>query len=119
VWLAELAAADRGLVGRLAKAHGGFAAALAQPRAALVASVRHTRAADGVPEPSAAGVPGTDEEVVTWCDELYPPRLRELFDPPPALYVRGRRRRALLRALRLRPTVAVVGGRGDTAFVGA
>lgn len=28
-------------------------------------------------------------EVVTWDDELYPPRLKEIDQPPPVLYVRG------------------------------
>ncbi len=49
--------------------------------------------------------------MVTWVDADYPPGLRELFDPPPALFVRGRHWAAMLRALRERPTVAIVGAR--------
>ncbi len=37
-----------------------------------------------------ADAAGADEAVVAWCDADYPPGLRELFDPPPALYLRGR-----------------------------
>jgi DNA processing protein len=54
--------------------------------------------------------------VVAWCDADYPPGLRELFDPPPALYLRGHEWRKMLRALRLRPTVAVVGARRPSPY---
>ena len=27
--------------------------------------------------------------ILTWNDELYPPRLKEIEQPPPVLYVRG------------------------------
>ena len=30
-----------------------------------------------------------DLGLVTWLDEEYPPRLREIYDPPPVLYYRG------------------------------
>jgi DNA processing protein len=30
-----------------------------------------------------------DIEILTWDDELYPPRLKEIDQPPPVLYVRG------------------------------
>ena len=29
-------------------------------------------------------------EILTWEDELYPPRLKEIDQPPPLLYVRGK-----------------------------
>ena len=49
-------------------------------------------------------------QVVTWQDPAYPPRLKEISDPPPVLYLRGD----------LRPederSVAVVGTRRATAY---
>ena len=127
LWLAEQAAIDRGLVGRLCKAHGGFAAVLAQPRGALAAALRDGRDAgrgeagaltDGRQTVSrAAGESSSiDEAVVAWCDDQYPPKLRDLFDPPPALYLRGTSVQAMLAALRLRPTVAVVGARRPSPY---
>jgi DNA processing protein len=116
LWLAERAAYDRGLIGRLVKAHGSFAAALGQPSStlskALRSSSRDARRAD-----TNAGSPGEiPEGVVTWCDPQYPPRLRELFDPPPALFLRGRLWSDMLRGLRERPTVAVVGARHPSPY---
>ena len=46
-----------------------------------------------------------DVELVTWLDEEYPRRLREIYDPPPVLYYRGS-----LGCLD-GPTVAIVGRR--------
>ena len=116
LWLAEHAAYDRGLVGRLVKAHGGFAAVLGLPQATLVRALRPDskaeRDTDAVAQPPASPLEG----VVTWCDDAYPPKLRELFDPPPAVYVRGRCWAAMLQALRLRPTVAVVGARHPSPY---
>ncbi len=124
LWLGRQAAYDRGLVGRLVKAHGTFAAVLAQPQPALARAL-HPRAADEAPAELGPGctdaavdadTAGANEAVVAWCDADYPPGLRELFDPPPALYVRGREWREMLRALRLRPTVAVVGARRPSPY---
>ena len=116
LWLAERAAYDRGLIGRLVKAHGGFAAALGQPRSTLSKALRSSPA-DARDADTSAGSPGeTSEGVVTWCDPEYPPRLRELFDPPPALFLRGRLWPAMLRGLRERPTVAVVGARHPSPY---
>jgi DNA processing protein len=124
LWLGRQAAYDRGLVGRLVKAHGTFAAVLAQPQPALARALR-PRAVDEAPAELGPGcadaavpadVAGADEAVVAWCDADYPPGLRELFDPPPALYLRGRQWREMLRALRLRPTVAVVGARRPSPY---
>ncbi len=48
--------------------------------------------------------------VLTWHDEDYPPRLKEIYDKPPVLYVRGK----------IMPederSVAVVGTRGPTVY---
>ncbi len=116
LWLAERAAYDRGLVGRLVKAHGSFAAALGQPRSTLSKALRSSPG-DAHGADTSAGSPGeTPEGVVTWCDQEYPPRLRELFDPPPALFLRGRLWPDMLRGLRERPTVAVVGARHPSPY---
>jgi DNA processing protein len=124
LWLGQQTAYDRGLVGRLVKAHGTFADVLAQPQAALARALR-PRAADEAPvelgaacsdTAVAAGEAGAHEAVIAWCDADYPPGLRELFDPPPVLYLRGREWREMLRALRLRPTVAVVGARRPSPY---
>ena len=122
LWLGRRAAYDRGLVGRLAKAHGSFAAALAQPRAALAHSMRPCPASEGpgtqgADDPAVAtDAAGRHEAVIAWCDAEYPPGLRELFDPPPVLYLRGLRPAVALRALRLRPTVAIVGSRRPSPY---
>ncbi|MFN0121168.1 MAG: DNA-processing protein DprA [Blastocatellia bacterium] len=49
--------------------------------------------------------------VVTIEDEEYPPLLREIYDPPIALYVRGD-----LRVLRETPCLAVVGSRRSSTY---
>ena len=56
------------------------------------------------------------ESVVTWCDELYPPALRGLYDPPPALFVGGCCAPASLAILHERPVVAVVGSRSPSPY---
>ena len=124
LWLGRHAAYDRGLVGRLVKTHGSFAAVLAQPQGALARALRPHPAGEAAAEAGAqgagaavaAGAAGAHEAVVAWCDADYPPGLRELFDPPPVLYVRGRRWQAMLRALSQRPTVAVVGARRPSPY---
>ena len=47
---------------------------------------------------------------ITWHDEDYPPRLKEIFDRPPLLYVRGELLPADERS------VAIVGTRKPTAY---
>jgi DNA processing protein len=54
--------------------------------------------------------------LVTYDDELYPPRLRTTFDPPPALFVAGRDAARRLSALAEAPAVAVVGTRAPSAY---
>lgn len=48
--------------------------------------------------------------IVTYSDSAYPERLREIFDPPPVLWVRGEV------SLLSRPGVAVVGTRHPTPY---
>jgi len=57
--------------------------------------------------------PSTDTfayHLVTWLDDDYPPLLRQIADPPMALYVHGRRE------LLVRPQIAIVGSRNPTAL---
>jgi DNA processing protein len=60
--------------------------------------------------------PRDDIYVVTWYDDLYPPGLRQLVDPPPALFVRGCCAPESLRVLAGGLTVAVVGSRAPSAY---
>ena len=95
---------------------------MALPRWSLALAVRKPAGADDASSPTATspmpphGEQPRDEAVVTWVDDDYPPGLRELFDPPPALFVRGRHWQAMLRALRERPTVALVGARHPSPY---
>jgi DNA processing protein len=52
--------------------------------------------------------------LVGWDDRTYPARLKQIYDPPPVLYVRGR-----LAADEGEPGLAVVGSRGASAQGGA
>jgi DNA processing protein len=53
---------------------------------------------------------GTGATVLTWHDEAYPFRLREIYDPPALLWVRGDP------ALLSKPALAVVGTRHPTPY---
>jgi DNA processing protein len=55
-------------------------------------------------------VAATGATLVTYHDEAYPERLREIYDPPPLLWVRGDT------ALLARPALAVVGTRHPTPY---
>ena len=48
--------------------------------------------------------------ILTYSDDAYPERLREIFDPPPVLWIRGDA------ALLSRPSIAVVGTRHPTPY---
>ena len=63
--------------------------------------------------PSAAGAVGA---AVSWVDDCYPARLRQLYDPPPALFVDGACGRRVLAHREERPVVAVVGARGPSPY---
>jgi DNA processing protein len=49
-------------------------------------------------------------QIVTWADEAYPVNLREIFDPPPVLWVLGDG------TLLQRPAIAIVGTRHPTPY---
>jgi DNA processing protein len=61
----------------------------AQRLPAAVAQAIHTQRplSDAAKELAAAQAAGV--KLLTWDEPLYPARLREIFDPPPLLYVRG------------------------------
>lgn len=58
---------------------------------------------------------GERADVVTWVDDAYPPQLRDLPDPPPALFLGGRVEEGL-RTLATRHVVAVVGSRRPSPY---
>ena len=74
--------------------------------AQFIASGEAAHAADQELEKAA----GTGAAVVTYGDEAYPARLREIFDPPALLWLRGDA------ALLARPALAVVGTRHPTPY---
>ena len=76
--------------------------------AAVAALVDGRRRID--PEQESARVVEAGYEALTWLDEGYPERLREIAQPPPVLYANGR-----IEA-RDRWAVAVVGTRKPTAY---
>jgi DNA processing protein len=76
------------------------------PAAQFVSSGEAARAADQELEKLAA----TGAAMLTLRDEAYPERLREIFDPPPLLWVRGDA------ALLAKPIIAVVGTRHPTPY---
>ncbi|MGB6868939.1 MAG: DNA-processing protein DprA [Acidobacteriaceae bacterium] len=57
-----------------------------------------------------AKVAATSATLMTYHDEAYPERLREIYDPPPLLWVRGDA------SLLARPSLAVVGTRHPTPY---
>ncbi|HEX4037972.1 MAG TPA: DNA-processing protein DprA [Acidobacteriaceae bacterium] len=74
--------------------------------AQFLASGEAAHAADQELEKAA----GTGAAVVTYGDEAYPERLREIFDPPALLWLRGDA------TLLARPALAVVGTRHPTPY---
>jgi len=108
--LAWRAAFSPGLIGRLVRKHGSMKAVLELSPARYEPLTGRSRRPPPVrPLAAPAGV-----EVVTWHDRRYPERLRRLFDPPAAIFVRGRGE--LLAALDRLPLVAVVGARGPSGY---
>lgn len=110
---------------RLLRHFGDVAAIFAAARAEIIGvldtdpvAARGDRAAmlaalDTGPDPAslASDLAWFDHEqrhLVTWSDADYPPLLREIADPPTALYVQGDR------ALLARPQLAIVGSRNPT-----
>src|ERR1700678_4582411 len=77
---------------------------------AAVAQMIHTRqpmsaAAKELAQAQAAGV-----RLLTWDEPQYPQRLREIYDPPPLLYVRGNIE------LLNRHSISIVGSRRPTPY---
>jgi DNA processing protein len=106
------------MAGKLLRAMGSpeaiFSASLteleAQRLPAAVAQALHTRqplsaAAKELAQAQAAGI-----RLVTWDEPEYPARLREIYDPPPLLYVRGNA------DLLNRHTISIVGSRRPTPY---
>jgi DNA processing protein len=106
------------MAGKLLRAMGSpeaiFSASLteleAQRLPAAVAQALHTRqplsaAAKELAQAQAAGI-----RLVTWDEPEYPIRLREIYDPPPLLYVRGNI------DLLNRHTISIVGSRRPTPY---
>ncbi len=106
------------MAGKLLRAMGSpqaiFSASLteleAQRLPAAVAQALHTRqplsaAAKELAQAQAAGI-----RLLTWDEPEYPLRLREIYDPPPLLYVRGNV------DLLNRHTISIVGSRRPTPY---
>jgi len=144
IWLSELATWRPGLINRLCKQYGDLDQALMRPRHELVRLLAPRRpsapddpregdagAPDGGSEAAAfrralargapgGRPPGPHESVLTYVDAGYPALLRQLHDPPPALYIRAATDCAAvsdrLRVLTEAPKVAVVGSRMCSAY---
>ncbi len=144
VWLARLASNRPGVVQRAAKRFGSLDAALDASLPALRACLTAKAATASGRAPGAAKRGSAADEaaressrfvralaapleqpaerlrdgwlLVTYDDELYPPRLRTTFDPPPAVFVAGHEASRRLGALAEAPAVAVVGTRAPSAY---
>jgi DNA processing protein len=137
LWLAQLASYRSGVIARLVDALGSFDEALSCPTREVRRALAKTRRGktEVTSEPGrerltdearfatllAVGAETTDAlrpslSVITWCDELYPPALRGLYDPPPALFVGGCCAPASLAILQKHPVVAIVGSRSPSAY---
>jgi DNA processing protein len=77
---------------------------------AQAAQFLSTGEAEKAADEELANVAATGATLVTYHDEAYPERLREIFDPPPLLWVRGEA------SLLGRPSLAVVGTRHPTPY---
>ncbi|MGD0405006.1 MAG: DNA-processing protein DprA, partial [Candidatus Acidiferrales bacterium] len=77
---------------------------------AAVAQAIHTRQSLSVAAKELAQVQAAGCRLLTWDEPQYPPRLREIYDPPPLLYVRGN-----IELLR-RHTISIVGSRRPTPY---
>jgi DNA processing protein len=59
-------------------------------------------------EPDLAWLEQPNNDVITLLDPLYPPQLKETYDPPPLLFLRGNKH------LLSRPQIAIVGSRNPS-----
>lgn len=99
-------------IGRLLDRYGSALAALGAPSEALgsAAEERGSRRVLGHVERSLETIERLGLHVLMEEDVWYPPGARELYDPPPILFARGRLE------LLLRPAIAVVGARRHTEY---
>jgi len=131
VWLARVASTRPGVVQRVARSFGSLDAALDASLSSLrtLLAPRSAGAPDEAPREASryaaalaaqaqapASCSTAGRLLVTYDDELYPPGLRSLFDPPPVLFVAGADPRPRLRALARAPAVAVVGTRAPSSY---
>lgn len=77
---------------------------------AAVAQAIHTRQSLSVAAKELAQVQAAGCRLLTWDEPEYPPRLREIYDPPPLLYVRGKIE------LLSRHSISIVGSRRPTPY---
>ena len=82
----------------------------AQHIPAAVAQAIHSRQPLSVAAKELAQVQAAGCRLLTWDEPQYPPRLREIYDPPPLLYVRGNAE------LLGRHVIAIVGARRPTPY---
>jgi len=82
----------------------------AQGLPATVAQAIHSREPLSAAAKELAQVQQTGCRLLTWDEPEYPPRLREIYDPPPMVYVRGNLE------LLTRHTLAIVGARRPTPY---
>jgi len=99
---------------KLMREYGSLAAVLEEPEHAIL-SFLGDRGVDG-PLPGDDVRARPDRVVVTYADPYYPSLLRDIADPPAALFVTGARANEALKALGERPLVAVVGARNPTRY---
>ena len=99
-------------IGRLLDRYGSALAALEAPPEMLgaAAEVRGSRRVLGHVERSLETIERLGLHVLLEEDAWYPPGARELHDPPPILFARGRLE------LLVRPAIAVVGARRHTEY---
>ena len=126
--IAEAAGRDARAMAKLLGEYGSLGAALEEPEPVVRALVgiepawqSQAEVADEVESREGGdGRPHSDARVgravVTYVDNDYPAPLRELHDPPAALFVVGAAPRQALAALAARPLVAVVGARGPSRY---
>ena len=82
----------------------------AQRLPAAVAQAIHTRQPLSDATKELAKAQATGCRLLTWDEPDYPARLREIYDPPPLLYVRGNA------GLLSRHTISIVGARRPTTY---
>jgi DNA processing protein len=135
IWLSELATWRPGLINRVCKMYGDLETAILRPRQELALRLAPKRSLSLDPEDESDAVAfrrslarcaplraptGAHVPVLTYVDQRYPASLRQLHDPPPALYIRCAAPddlvAARLHVLAEAPKVAVVGSRSCSEY---